>query len=78
MALEARHRIWQRREWVSPAESAWKFDVDVAAAFLIVTLGKRPPMPYVWLPAPRGAAFCFARGYRRSDHCVGRKNGGSA
>ena len=50
MALEARHRIWQRREWVSPAESAWKFDVDVAAAFLIVTLGKRPPMPYVWLP----------------------------
>ena len=41
MALEARHRIWQRREWV---------DVDVAAAFLIVTLGKRPPMPYVWLP----------------------------
>jgi len=29
-------------------------------------------------PAPREAAFCFARGYRRSDHCVGRKNGGSA
>ena len=24
--------------------------VDVGAAFLIVALGKRPPMPYVWLP----------------------------
>jgi len=26
------------------------FGVDVGAAFLIVALGKRPPMPYVWLP----------------------------
>ena len=26
------------------------FGVDVGAAFLIVELGKRPPMPYVWLP----------------------------
>jgi hypothetical protein len=26
------------------------FGVDVGAAFLIVALGKRTPMPYVWLP----------------------------
>ena len=32
------------------------FGVDVGAAFLIVALGKRPPMPYVWLPR-RGAGL---------------------
>ena len=42
--------MWQGRERVYPAASPWKFGVDVGAAFLIVTLGKRPPMPYVWLP----------------------------
>ena len=46
-----------------PAESAWKFGVDVGAAFLIVTLGKRPPMPYVWLPHRVGPAFYPTSGY---------------
>jgi hypothetical protein len=32
------------------------FGVDFGAAFLIVALGKRPPMPYVWLPR-RGAGL---------------------
>jgi hypothetical protein len=32
------------------AESASETAVDVARAFSIVTLGKRAPMPYVWLP----------------------------
>src|SRR4051794_6294661 len=30
------------------------FGVDVRAAFLIVALGKRTPMPYVWLPRRGG------------------------
>ena len=38
---------------IRPA-SAWDFGVDAGATFLIVALGKRSPMPYVWLP--RGGA----------------------
>jgi len=51
--------------------------VDAGAAFLIVTLGKRSPMPYVCSRAA-WPAFCPASGYGRSDHGVVRKNGGSA
>jgi hypothetical protein len=39
------------------------FGVDFGAAFLIVALGKRPPMPYVWLPHRVGPAFNPASGY---------------
>ena len=51
--------------------------VDAGAAFLIVTLGKRSPMPYVCSRAA-WPAFCPASGYGCSDHGVVRKNGGSA
>src|SRR3954462_13606837 len=37
-----------------PAGIGMDFGVDVGATFLIVALGKRSPMPYVWLP--RGGA----------------------
>ena len=47
------------------------FGVDVGAAFLIVALGKRPPMPYVWLPQRVGRSSCPASGYGRSEHCCG-------
>jgi hypothetical protein len=64
-------------EWVYPSESAWKFGVDAGAAFLIVALGKRPPMPYVWLRTAWAGVLPRERD-GRSDHCVARKNGGSA
>jgi hypothetical protein len=41
------------------------FGVDVGAAFLIVALGKRPPMPYVWLPQ-RGRAVVLSRVWLRT------------
>ena len=41
--------------------------MDVGATFLIVALGKRSPMPYVWLP--RGGAGFVPERRGRSEHC---------
>jgi hypothetical protein len=52
------------------------FGVDVGAAFLIVALGKRTPMPYVWLPRSRAVSSLAVMDVRSA--AVFRKNGGSA
>jgi hypothetical protein len=52
------------------------FGVDVGAAFLIVALGKRTPMPYVWLPRGRAVSSLAVMDVRSA--AVFRKNGGSA
>jgi hypothetical protein len=65
---------------IRPA-SAWDFGVDAGATFLIVALGKRSPMPYVWLPRggaglvpERQGAFGALRCSAKWWKCLTRRN----
>ena len=71
----ARHACIGKERAIRPFRHG-NFGVDVGAAFLIVALGKRPPMPYVWLPRCGASRPRAARGVRST--AVFRKNGGSA
>jgi hypothetical protein len=52
------------------AESASETAVDVARAFSIVALGKRAPMPYVWLP--RRAMSIHRNGRSGRPRCLAK------
>ena len=62
---------WRRSGPNQHSETA----VDAGRAFSIVALGKRAPMPYVWLPR---RAISTHRNGRSGRPALPRKNGGSA